>query len=600
VSTRWARPVHYALLLLVNAVLFLRPWQVGLNDWRLAFNPIFDALRRIVLHYGQFPWWIPWVDGGTPLFALPEIPVFSPDVLLILAYGSIIGIKLGMLMYAIIGYEGTRALLGHCFRREMRDDGVRRLIVWASVVPVLVPALAVLWAWGAYGFAPFYLFPWLLLLSLTWRRSVGRSLALGLLVGWLLLINLHYVAFVSLTFAALPVLVQVVRGAREWRTWALLALAASAALGLGFTRMALVVQWVSTFPQVIRVHAVHFDWQTVASLLVEPFRIGSDMPLHLPAHKFHWHETGTYVGLAAIVLFLVGLRQAGRWRVRWWHWAAPLVFFMAWNNVSPFSPSSWLHAARPWCFMSTVTRYRLWATFLLLLGAVGGLAAVYRTRARPLAWLLLALLIVDLGGHWHLALEPRIVLPPPRETYGPDPPVTIRGNLRMFWSCVRRNRGCLEAISPVLRWSHTPVRVGMDEPHYISEFYAQRLMARSASQPTPASQRSCGTVLGPPEPAEVRRWSPNHIVLAAPPGSLLTANVNPGSYWLVNGVRYWPHWRATEPARPFQVWVPRSGLVDLRIDPPHVRLFLTIQAACAALAVALFCFLQQSRGDRAP
>ena len=40
-------------------------------DWVMAS---FEAVRKIIVEYGQFPWWNPWQFGGVPGFADPQMP----------------------------------------------------------------------------------------------------------------------------------------------------------------------------------------------------------------------------------------------------------------------------------------------------------------------------------------------------------------------------------------------------------------------------------------------------------------------------------------------------------------------------------------------
>ena len=47
-------------------------------DWVMAS---FEAVRKIIVEYGQFPWWNPWQFGGVPGFADPQMPVFSLEML---------------------------------------------------------------------------------------------------------------------------------------------------------------------------------------------------------------------------------------------------------------------------------------------------------------------------------------------------------------------------------------------------------------------------------------------------------------------------------------------------------------------------------------
>ena len=178
------RPWHYGLLVALHWQIFATS-KAGHNDWFMFCYPWADAVRLSIAKYHEFPWWNPWTVSGEPLFADPQIAVLMPDTLFVLAFGSVVGLKLLLLFYVIVGYEGTRFLCRELFGRSRFVEGV-------SVIPILLPSLALHFNEGHLVFFVFYLFPWLLAFALTWQRSVERSLALGVVIGLYLLSDIHY------------------------------------------------------------------------------------------------------------------------------------------------------------------------------------------------------------------------------------------------------------------------------------------------------------------------------------------------------------------------------------------------------------------------
>ena len=100
---------------------------------------------------------------------------------------------------------------------------------------------------------------------------------------------------------------------------------------------------------------------------------------------------------------------------------------------------------------------------------------------------------------------------------------------------------------------------------------------------------------------QVKSWSPNRIVLEGRPGDLVTANANPGNYWVVNGERRFPQLRPTEPTGRFRFVLPPSGKMELVVRPPHVVIFLAVQGVSALVAAVLLWWLLRTarRGSRA-
>ncbi|HEY0869638.1 MAG TPA: hypothetical protein VGD55_04520, partial [Acidothermaceae bacterium] len=134
---RWGwRPWHYALLLLIHAHFFTSDGLGTGRDMVDVFYPWADAVRLSILKFHQFPWWNPWAMAGQPLFADPaSVAVLMPDTLLVLIFGAVTGLKIAIVLYVLVGYEGSRVLCRHLF-------GTSRFVEGASVIPAIIPTLA--------------------------------------------------------------------------------------------------------------------------------------------------------------------------------------------------------------------------------------------------------------------------------------------------------------------------------------------------------------------------------------------------------------------------------------------------------------------------
>ena len=237
----------YFLLALANVHLLTSGERSGDHDWRYVFYPWADALRQTILRYHQFPWWNPWAVSGQPLFADPQAPVLVPDTLLLLVFGSVVGLKLVIFAYQCVGYEGSRFLCRHLF-------GDSRFVRAVSVIPALLPPLALHWGEGHIVFVAFLLFPWLLALSLTWQQSTARACGLGVIVAWHVLGYVHYAVIISLTICGPVAAVGFLRTARSRVTWLRAAIVASLVLGLAFVRLASTLDLLAHFPRTEKSH----------------------------------------------------------------------------------------------------------------------------------------------------------------------------------------------------------------------------------------------------------------------------------------------------------------------------------------------------------
>jgi len=102
------------ILLLVLGIIFLFPLisnmnAVGDEDWsqHLFYS---EAPRQTILLYQQFPLWTPHQCGGNILFANPLNSFLSLDYLLIIFFGSIVGVKLEIILTFLFGLIGMYLL----------------------------------------------------------------------------------------------------------------------------------------------------------------------------------------------------------------------------------------------------------------------------------------------------------------------------------------------------------------------------------------------------------------------------------------------------------------------------------------------------------
>ena len=95
-----ARWIPWALRITVLSLappIMRHPDGLGFADWDFVLDK-FEALRRTILIWGQFPWWNPWSRGGFPLAAEPQIGAVSMATPLVLALGTTIGLRLAAIL----------------------------------------------------------------------------------------------------------------------------------------------------------------------------------------------------------------------------------------------------------------------------------------------------------------------------------------------------------------------------------------------------------------------------------------------------------------------------------------------------------------------
>jgi len=179
------------IIALYGLTIFSHPFAVSVGDGD-SFYAMSEAARKIILQYGQFPWWNPWIAGGIPLFADPQFGLFSIHMVIILLFGSALGWKISLVIYLLIGFYGLRKLL---------LDVVKTPELTATL---LAFTWAVSWFWmaraamGHYTFFIICFLPWLLILYFR-RDNIKYSwMKLGLLIALMINTAFHYFTVISL------------------------------------------------------------------------------------------------------------------------------------------------------------------------------------------------------------------------------------------------------------------------------------------------------------------------------------------------------------------------------------------------------------------
>jgi hypothetical protein len=564
---RWGwRPWHYALLLLIHAHFFTSHGLAEARDMVDVFYPWADAVRLSIVKFHQFPWWNPWAMAGQPLFADPaSVAVLMPDTLLVLIFGAVTGLKIAIVLYVLVGYEGSRLLCRHLF-------GASRFVEAVSVIPAIIPTLALHFNEGHIIFVMFYLVPWLLYLALTWQVSAARATAFGVVIACFLLSYIHYTVIMAFSLLGPLVVYQLARRANSKEIWLKAGLVVCTALGLSLVRLGCCLTIVAQFP---RTETSHYP--LVASLsevfrtLVEPLQ-----NRHTPANiaDLGWWELGSYVGLPALLLAYEGARRGGR---RLWpiYAAALLCLVLAWNNRDRAFPSYWLHFIPPWKSMLVISRWSMFASLFLLIGTVHGLVQLRQAGHPTLSSALALLVVLDLGYASNYAYRETFTVTPPPFGEMAGPPETVADSHTESWAHERMNLVSMGAVCSLVGYGlHPPARQHLGTPNYGGDFVGTK-------------------------PVVVESWSPNHFVLRASPGDTVTLNMNPSNYWVMNGRRLFPHDRAFEIDKPFQVKAPAGGRMEFEASDPIFVKLAVMQALFLLGAVALFRALGRGQPRRA-
>lgn len=556
----WALQLAVATLALP---LLAHPESIGFGDWDHHLQK-FEAIRRTVLVWHQFPWWTPWVRGGFPLASEPECGVFSLATPLVLALGTGTGLRLGTVLCLMVAVEGARRVGRYWLGDPWGAAAVG--VLYGINGGVLVYTVA-----GHFIPMSYCALPWLVLYTQRVGEGIGCGLWLGFWTAFDLLNGIQYPSMYALAIAAAVWLRALALQPRD-RRWGLIVNSVAAAgvcVALAGWRIATTALVLRDYP---RIYSSMFGGSPIAVLHWLLDRPGANVLARSSLPQF-WEST-CYIGPLALLLVLMSLR--GGWR--WWHVLTALCLWLAMGAHHWTQPSFWLAAAPVFQTMHVISRWRIPA--MLGVGLAAG-AVVARWRCaggvrRILAPCLVLALAADYLAYGYTILPVATSIEPRDELFpGPATPALVNVESNLAFPAILRGYGVIRAHEPLLGYDRTlpTARLWRGHPRYVGEAWTGERAV------TPTS------------------WSPSRIVFQVAPGQDVAINQNPGSWWLVNGRRAFTHWRCAEWTRPFSARADATGRLELQIAPKGASLGLALHlagVATTALALAVSARLRRA------
>lgn len=535
------------------------------------FAQAYEAIRQSILEYHQFPWWNPWISGGIPLYANPQMGVFSIQTIFVLFFGASIGLKLAIAFYTVAGYASMQLLLRKYFKVEYRMAILLSLawIFCSFFVAHLPPHFTFVW----YMLTPLYVY--LALTVKDWKSGLVLGGALAVMA----------LSAVHNPFFHITLIISVIIGIRFILLFVrkrplkafLLAMAAAAGLFILIAghRVIMVVQNVKQFPRVVPDPAA--DPLVSVMGLVWPFSLAHNQSIPFQAFPapYGFGEVSATIGMGALaaallsVLFLAYKRTALKAFVQ--QFRIPLIVLAA-ALVCLSLGFGALHSLTPYNVLKHVPVFgemrvsSRWFVFfnmalLIFIGIVASRAprkSFFKLTAYCLVTLSVIQLFVLNVGYQNYILGRDIVQPIK------DSKSYTFTQTSMFGTLPKLPDG-------------TKLPNDGSMPHFYREYEATlfntgTLQANDAlvdlntkATPRCAYEKGCGLVLS--NNAKVKSWTPNKIVLERTGKGRIKMNINNSSYYLVNGKRN-SDVRVAEPYIDFYISQPDSvKTITIEVKP---------------------------------
>ncbi|HSW99999.1 MAG TPA: hypothetical protein VLH38_03120 [Patescibacteria group bacterium] len=520
------------IIVLVLLPVLISYKHIGWLDWD-TYVSYYESIRRVIIDYHQFPWWDPWIAGGVPLYGNPQIGVISLETPLVLLFGTIFGLKLAAAIYFISGFWGMYWLL-----KELKTQLAPRLLL--SYIWIFSTFVTFHFYAGHITFLLYLLSPWLFFLALRLRDGWWWAVGLGLFIGFLGNASIHYMVIHSLIILGAWMTVEFVTS-KDKKIFILRSLVAWAiGLVMWLPHLYFAYTYVSDFPaQASALLQPVSDWRTTARAFLLPLQ-RPDNPLR---NGLRWWEYSSYSGVTTVILFFAVTINYFRDFYKHKKMNLGLIFFIGFlicftlglGPFAKFSPYNILQHMPVLKSTEVPSRWFGWCLFFALLTI---------SQCKKPTKLLTALLVIA-------AIELTVTLPLGR-IFRHTPPARIaNSNFQQHYDFpvpdpytsnmyqgIISNYGVIPAYEPIIFRSGLPLaRCGIED--------------------------GCGLAS---DNARVLYWSPNIIRLQRAAAGTITVNINPGSYWLVNGKRLFANDRVAEPGKQFLITDPSKNIV-LEIKP---------------------------------
>ena len=544
----------------------------------------FEAIRKTVVEFGQWPGNNPWNAGGQPIEGTPGRFVISINGLLTILFGAKTGLGISLIIFNAIGYFGSLKLT------KLFCEDVYLKHIFAILV-ITNSAILFHFSAGHFIFLNYYLIPIILYYYFQFEKDKWSGLKAGILLGIAFNENPTYlVQFLILILSAIGIF-HFLKSNRDIKKkiifWALTFLPVFGTI-ISFHLITLLYT-LGEFPRggsKIFIYPI----ETILKSYFYPFvdidkRAFSD-PAGVSAGSCtrSTHENAMYIGLLSIPFIIASFYKG----IKWWHVITFVLILCSIGNSNAMLPMYWIQKIPTFNSWGCFNRIRMITNIFVSICIVCGMSFLYTyykekilnlkipfilkpifIKKSSIVLILIVLIVAErlLLGH--------LIIRDTHKTY------EEAGKFYSAYKKYENNKDFfnVSVIPPyeatlnnigILRGggdSHLPMdygekvngeypgTIGRDEEGYIGEFYQNKTVIKADY------------------------WSPNLIKFSnLDPNEPLTVNMNRSKFWYANGKKLFPNDRIIEVKKKFIVYPNKDGDLILSFQYPgkKIGIILTI------------------------
>lgn len=566
---QWQRIILLAILLTAPVIFYCLPLLLTGNllgpgdaDYYIQTQ---EAARRSILEYHQFPWWNAWIAGGVPLYANPQFGLISIPTIFSLIFGSILGYKIALTFYLVMGFWGFFLLFRKAFKTPL-ITATLLCYVWVFC-SFFASRIA-----GHYTFFVIQFLPFILYLLIKHKEIKYSWLWLGIALGMMINAAAHYATIMSLLAFGLFTLIELFKISIECirsknisltvginlDNLKFLIMSGGVTLLIAGQRLYYSVEYFIQYPRDLPVIEQTIGIPKALLAMFGPV-IQYSNPPSIP--NWSWMEASAYIGIATgltgLVCLVFFIKQRSMFKIRVGNISPStivilgIIFFLLGlgSFIGIISPYNILQRLPVFSGMRVACRWLVWSSLMVII-----FIALYDHRQfRKLINCLLLISVVELfifGSN---------MMPKPYMIDYAKYKSSSTINQQAHFDSQRWGIPYDENLTATTKANIGQVIAG---DSLIDT--RQGPPVGSNTIRCDSDQGNCNFVLS--KNAEVTYWSPNIINLKRTGTGPILLNMNPGKYWLVNDRYIFPTMRLAEPDKEFTI-TDNSENITIKLQP---------------------------------
>lgn len=568
--------------LVVSFILHSLWFTVGgsiLGDENILFQR-YEAFRRTVLIYGQWPGLNPWNAGGQPLEGYANLYIFSIKAFSVLLFGTKMGLAISVIIYVVLGYIGAY-LLGTLFWSN------KLIVHFFSLLVIFNGAVLFHLSAGHVIFYVYYLFPLILYYLFSYNLDPWSGLKAGVVFGLAFNDSIVYlVQYMSIIIMVIFIWILYKEESQDRKKmmirWG--GLFVLCFLSLSLYHALTVLQVTSYYPRVSDLR-FHYSWYDILRAYIFPF-VDIEKGFVTPAGvrggscSQSTHEIAAYIGGLGVVLFFVSFSYG----VKWWHFAILTLFAFGIGNDSPLLPMYWLQELPSFSSHMCFSRVRMITHLFIPIALTSGLFYLWKKYRSNLVIFLGVFIVVE-----KIVIGLLIV----KDVH---PNIDEADNFyRTHYEFRDRDTKDFINVSVLPPFEATQLNIGILRGGGDSNLPMNYIETDGYSGPLGIDEAGyCGEFCQDGHRISPVYWSPNKIIFSGLDSSLpLELNMNPSNAWYADGRQIFPDYKIIEVNKKFEVLPNKDGSLILEYKIPNRFIYVMLNIAVIIILLIVIVSLKR-------